>query len=182
MVKRTEMKRGTSTLKRTEMSRSTGLTAGAAPKRKKAPKPKVRAERTDAEQAAMDRDGPECQRCGVSLQDTSASKHHRKRRREADADAVANIVLLCGSGTTGCHGWCHAHPNKARAEGWILWSGENPAGKPCLSARGRTGVEAEPGSYTAQTVYLDDGTKVTDEMPLVPMRASGPNWPMWTAT
>lgn len=30
------------------------------------------------------------------------------------------LILLCGSGTTGCHGWVHANPMKARAAGLIV--------------------------------------------------------------
>jgi len=31
-------------------------------------------------------------------------------------------VLLCGSGTTGCHGWAHENPNAARDIGLIVAS------------------------------------------------------------
>lgn len=41
-------------------------------------------------------------------------------------DSVAyavNGVPLCGSGTTGCHGWCEAHPVDAELLGWRLVAG-----------------------------------------------------------
>lgn len=33
---------------------------------------------------------------------------------------MENLVLLCGSGTTGCHGWVHANPTRAIAVGLIV--------------------------------------------------------------
>jgi hypothetical protein len=30
------------------------------------------------------------------------------------------MIRLCGSGTTGCHGWVHANPLKAKAAGYIV--------------------------------------------------------------
>lgn len=32
----------------------------------------------------------------------------------------SNLITLCGSGTTGCHGWVHGHPREARLNGWIV--------------------------------------------------------------
>lgn len=65
------------------------------------------------------RDDWRCQRCGASLAVTSGSRHHRQLRRSGD-HRPSNLILLCGSGTTGCHGWVHANPKAARAEGLIV--------------------------------------------------------------
>lgn len=65
------------------------------------------------------RDGYACVRCGLSLSVTSGSRHHRQRR-QVGGHRVSNLVLLCGSGTTGCHGWVHANPQAARDAGWIV--------------------------------------------------------------
>jgi hypothetical protein len=65
------------------------------------------------------RDAYSCVRCGRSLRFTSGSRHHRQRRA-VGGHSVANLILLCGSGTTGCHGWAHAHPREARAAGYIV--------------------------------------------------------------
>ena len=32
----------------------------------------------------------------------------------------SNLLTLCGSGTTGCHGWTHAHPAQAREDGFLV--------------------------------------------------------------
>lgn len=66
------------------------------------------------------RDQQKCVRCGVWIA-YGGSRHHRQRRRDG-GHLVANIVLLCGSGTTGCHGWAHANPKAARACGLIVRS------------------------------------------------------------
>jgi hypothetical protein len=60
-----------------------------------------------------------CVRCGKSLHVTAGSRHHRQRRA-VGLHRPANLILLCGSGTTGCHGWVHEHPEAARAAGWIV--------------------------------------------------------------
>lgn len=42
----------------------------------------------------------------------------------------ANIIELCGSGTTGCHGWAHAHPAEAERFGYIIPSWRAPLSVP----------------------------------------------------
>lgn len=37
-----------------------------------------------------------------------------------------NIVWLCGSGTTGCHGWAEHFPAEAEPDGWALPSTAAP--------------------------------------------------------
>lgn len=58
-----------------------------------------------------------CMRCGKNTHGAcDHSTHHRQLRRHADPDVrdcPANLIRLCGSGTTGCHGWVHAHPYEA---------------------------------------------------------------------
>ena len=74
----------------------------------------------DSKRAALERQGWHCLRCGTNIHDPSCwpgrSGHHRQLRRAADPDvrhSPANIVELCGSGTTGCHGWVHQHVAEA---------------------------------------------------------------------
>jgi hypothetical protein len=69
--------------------------------------------------AVDDRDGERCVRCGVSLKLVSGSRHHRQRRA-VGGHTPSNLILLCGSGTTGCHGWVHSHPDDSRADGYIV--------------------------------------------------------------
>lgn len=37
---------------------------------------------------------------------------------------------ICGSGTTGCHGWVHAHPNRAYQLGYLVSMSDDPIGQP----------------------------------------------------
>ena len=74
----------------------------------------------ESKRIALQRQGWHCLRCGTNIHDPSLwpgrSGHHRQLRRRADPavrDLPCNIVELCGSGTTGCHGWAHAHPAEA---------------------------------------------------------------------
>lgn len=64
----------------------------------------------------------------------NGSRHHRKLRSRGGADAADNLVLMCGSGTTGCHGWAHAHPADATALGFIVSRWDDPATVPILHA------------------------------------------------
>lgn len=96
---------------------------------------------TAAEDAAKHRDGPVCLRCGTTLHGRSASKHHRKLKGRGTPkrlwDLVENIVILCGSGTTGCHGWAHHHRREAEATGWIVPSWADPAEVPLIDLLAR---------------------------------------------
>lgn len=70
-----------------------------------------------------------CERCGLALLRGQGgySQHHRKLRSQGGPDSPENLVLLCGSGTTGCHGWVHAHPTLAKAAGWMVERWAEPA-------------------------------------------------------
>lgn len=71
------------------------------------------------------RDGHRCLRCDRSILDSPASIHHRVPRRmggtsDPRSDDPRNLVTLCGTGTTGCHGWVESNRNEARESGWLL--------------------------------------------------------------
>lgn len=68
-----------------------------------------------------------CERCGQGLTKQSEhSVHHRKLRSRGGKDHVSNLVLLCGTGTTGCHGIVHRFMLNAHADGWLVGSYEDP--------------------------------------------------------
>lgn len=54
------------------------------------------------------------------------SIHHRVPRGAGGAKHVpwinlpANLLLLCGSGTTGCHGWIEKHRAESIEKGWLM--------------------------------------------------------------
>lgn len=92
--------------------------------------------------AVLRRDGDSCLRCGVHISVRGYSLHHRKGRHALpglpDPHCAENLVTLCGSGTTGCHGWVHAHPEESYEQGWMIRRGgaEDPADVPVLDLLG----------------------------------------------
>lgn len=69
------------------------------------------------------RDGDTCRRCGLPTWGDDFSRHHRIPRGaggSALVDRVSNIVKLCGSGSTGCHGWVESHRADAEILGYLL--------------------------------------------------------------
>lgn len=80
-----------------------------------------------------------CERCGLVFANNA---HHRKNRSQGGRDVLSNLLLLCGSGTTGCHGWITEHPSESYNNGWAVRSFLSP--------------EAVPVLYRGQLVHLDD--------------------------
>lgn len=73
-------------------------------------------------------------RCiGCGRPDITA-QHRRARGMGGTTDVTighpANGVPLCGSGTTGCHGWTEHHPTDAELLGWRLAPGAPAIGTP----------------------------------------------------
>ena len=66
-----------------------------------------------------------CERCGRSVLNIPASIHHRRPRgmggtNDPVINTPENCVVLCGTGTTGCHGHIESHREIAIEEGWLL--------------------------------------------------------------
>ncbi|TYP82055.1 HNH endonuclease [Blastococcus xanthinilyticus] len=80
----------------------------------------------DVRQLVIDRDGHACRRCGAPLPGgRGGSVHHRIPRGMggtswAGIHSPALLVLLCGDGTTGCHGHLEANRSAALRLGWLL--------------------------------------------------------------
>ena len=70
-----------------------------------------------------------CERCGTS--DTLRwSFHHRIPRgmggsRDPRLNLPSNIILLCGSGTEGCHGWVESNRSEALVLGLLLYRNDD---------------------------------------------------------
>lgn len=71
--------------------------------------------------AVLERDGYACVRCGKHVGYQPHSIHHRILGNRKDVRA-SNLITLCGSGVTDCHGWVHAHPKEAMEHGYIVSS------------------------------------------------------------
>lgn len=72
-----------------------------------------------------------CELCGVGIHRHEGrgywwSVHHREPKgmggaaRSPYLGLASNGLLLCGSGTTGCHGWVEAHRDDALALGLLV--------------------------------------------------------------
>lgn len=68
------------------------------------------------------RSGGNCERCG---RPDRLTVHHRRKRSHGGLWSPENCLHLCGSGTTGCHGWVEANPAAARASGFWLFTGDS---------------------------------------------------------
>lgn len=74
-----------------------------------------------------ERSGGVCEVCGTAR---ATNYQHRKNRSQAGEWSVVNGLDVCGSGTTGCHGWIHANPTKSYERGWMVHSWDDPANVP----------------------------------------------------
>ncbi|PJM79984.1 HNH endonuclease [Bifidobacterium scaligerum] len=86
------------------------------------------------------RDGYRCVACGRSVDGvwSGYSIHHRHLRSHPfpGLHSPSNLITLCGSGTTGCHGEAHQNRVLAQRMGWIIpmWN-EHPESSPVRDAR-----------------------------------------------
>lgn len=86
----------------------------------------------DTRELVRGRFGNRCARCGGY---GGGNVHHRRPRgrggnqRQDDGDDTncpTNLLWLCGSGTTGCHGWAESNRSVSYDEGWLVPHGITP--------------------------------------------------------
>lgn len=92
--------------------------------------------------AVVQRDRWQCVRCGKDVTSHPANIQHRKPRgmggtRDASVNKAANLILLCGTGTTGCHGWVETHREAAHEAGWSIPWWASPEKVPVTYPDGR---------------------------------------------
>lgn len=99
----------------------------------------------------LERENYSCIVCGMGLgpegRGVGWSIHHRLRRSQGVDHTIQNVILACGSGTTGCHGRIHAEPAAARAGGWMLSGWQEPLAVPVLIAGQRWVYLTSIGTY-----------------------------------
>lgn len=84
--------------------------------------------------AVLERAGYRCECCGKALGERRGedfSIHHRRCRGMGGtswfgANLTSNLLAVCGSGTTGCHGWIETHRAEAMASGWLVSRYKDP--------------------------------------------------------
>lgn len=115
---------------------------------------------TKTRRAIAERDRGRCLRCGhwgTNVQHRIGRGMGGTSRREVNED-LASLVTMCGSGTTGCHGWATEHPAEAYATGWAIRrsSRELPSEIPLVDLTGRQLFLTEEGHviYTATAGFL----------------------------
>jgi hypothetical protein len=109
-----------------------------------------RAVQDAARRIVRQRDGHLCQMCGASIVDQPSSVHHRRRRGmggSALLERASNLVRLCGTGTTGCHGFVESQRTLATVRGWLLGYLDDPEATPLLC-------------YDGWHLLLDDGSRI----------------------
>jgi hypothetical protein len=112
-------------------------------------------------QLVMERDGFQCVRCGNVVSGEPGvdfSIQHRIPRgmggsRDPRLNLPSNLILMCGSGTTGCHGAVESKRLDAREHGFALWRSQDPTEVPVTVA-----IWPASGTTPAVTVtyLLDD--------------------------
>lgn len=96
-----------------------------------------------------------CEVCGIGLSPQRGvdwSVHHRRPRqmggtRWAGINLPSNLLVVDGSGTTGCHGVLESHRAGAVAAGWLVLSRTDPAQVAILITRDRWVYLADDGTY-----------------------------------
>lgn len=94
-------------------------------------------------QLVAERAGWCCELCGMPLHNGRAwhethSFHHRLPRGMGGTSAAASrhdphqLLLVCGTGTTGCHGLIESQRQLAYGNGWLVRHGQDPANVPAL--------------------------------------------------
>lgn len=77
-------------------------------------------------------------RCGRD----GATVQHRKPRgmggsSNPEINSPANLLWVCGTGTTGCHGWMERNRTEALAAGWLVPSAVKAESIPVQTWDGR---------------------------------------------
>lgn len=85
----------------------------------------------DTVHLVIDRDQGCCVKCGGPVTGERGwgwSVQHRQARQAGGCkqpyiNQPSNLLLVCGSGTTGCHGWIEHNRTESEVNGWIVRRG-----------------------------------------------------------
>ena len=93
----------------------------------------------DTRLIVLDRAQMSCELCYGGL--SSSSVHHRRPRgmggsKDPAINEPSNLLVICGSGTTGCHGYVESHRAEAYQNGWLVRTGYVPDTVPFIDAQG----------------------------------------------
>jgi hypothetical protein len=130
------------------------------------------------------RDLSKCQWCGRHVRTETGwySLQHRRARgmggtRRSETDQPANLLLVCGTGTTECHGWIESQPAQAIARGFRIAAGATPARIPYVDWTGREWILTDDGGKEPATPAVNSGPPNTpltySQPPVYSLPASG---------
>jgi len=126
----------------------------------------------------IDRASWTCEWCGGAPPTLGMSVHHRQPRgmggsRKVHVNAPANLLLLCGSGTTGCHGWVESNRRTAVTWGLLVPRPGLPAVTPVFYRRERWVLLDDDGGVHPWTP--DDGADDAVTETVIVHRADDPS-------
>lgn len=103
----------------------------------------------------LGKSGPDGYLADVSRRQVSI--HHRLPRgmggtRDSQVHSLARLLLLCGTGTVGCHGYIESRRTLAENRGYLVRHGRDPAEVPVVLPGGRRVLLDNAGPF-----YLDVG-------------------------
>jgi hypothetical protein len=104
----------------------------------------------EARRVVTERAGGRCELCAATEPLTYA---HRLNRSHGGPWAPSNACRLCGSGTTGCHGWTEREPLLAYAGGWRI-----PYGDPRAPGEVPVWLAIWGGTWPGWFLLADEGT------------------------
>jgi len=117
-------------------------------------------------QAVAARAGYHCELCYTPITGQASVHHRRPRRmggtRRSDVNESANLMLLCGSGTTGCHGWVESHRKEALADGIILYDRDIPTDHPYRDRHGNWWTLTNEATKHETNPRADSGVRSVD--------------------
>lgn len=107
-----------------------------------------------------------CELCYQPVTERASIHHRRPRRmggtRRTDSNQAMNLLLLCGSGVTGCHGRVETQRAKALQTGVILYDRDNPAEHPFQDMHGNWWLLEANGSKHPTNPSADSGVGSVD--------------------
>ncbi len=160
-LQRTALQRRTE-LRRTPFQRKTPMNRGRTVRSQVAKARKDTGPTPEQRAVVLDRSMGFCEICGDQLYvwprgwTDVHSFHHRQPRQmggttRADINSPANLLLLCGTGITGCHGHIEANRTDAYRNGWLVRASADPATVPVLLEGNDRYLLADDGTRTLLT-------------------------------
>jgi hypothetical protein len=102
-----------------------------------------------------------CEICGAA---GATNAHHRKNKSQGGTGTLSGLLLLCGSGVSGCHGVVTLNPLWAARFGYTIRSYENTSKPVLLDRHGWVRLFDDGGLEHVPAAETDDGTPLLGEV------------------